>query len=125
MPPTKKGKVSRLFSDAPGEPVSQPQARAMPPIPGPTRWGQDGPAGLSEDGLKFAAKVEEFSKWFGSLDDLGRMNFRMLVTLPNAVDIIARCPDPVYRDMATFGLAIALQAGGGVQDNTGPMEEEE
>jgi hypothetical protein len=56
-------------------------------------------------------RLKAYEKWLSGLTEHDRMNFETLISLPNAEQIVARCPEGQYRDMATFALALKMVAG--------------
>ena len=51
-------------------------------------------------------QVDEFVRWMDGLSKLDRMNFEMLINMPNGAAMIEKCPDPVYLAMGAFALAL-------------------
>ena len=50
--------------------------------------------------------VKSFEVWLEGLSKIDRMNFEILINLPNAESVIAKAPEGEYRSMAIFALAV-------------------
>lgn len=48
--------------------------------------------------------ANEFTAWYEALTPRDRTNFDALLQLPNALDLLAKCPDKKYGEMGTFAL---------------------
>lgn len=53
-----------------------------------------------------AATIDELRAWLDQLCDLDRMNFQVLVSLPNALEVISKLSEGQYKRMAIAGLAL-------------------
>lgn len=67
---------------------------------------------------KLSEMLERFQEFYGGLSDNDRNNFDALVNLPNATDILARCPDREWQEMGTMVLVVnrAKKVGLGIID---------
>ncbi len=52
------------------------------------------------------SKLAEFEAWVNGLSKLDAMNFKVLINLPNAADLLARMPEGKYREMAMIGFIV-------------------
>ncbi len=50
--------------------------------------------------------LERLQAFVDGLAEYDRMNFQALVSLPNALEIVGRCPDGEYKEMAIAALAL-------------------
>ena len=60
------------------------------------------------DGLTFGLlkELDAFVVWFEALNKHDQDNFNVLVSLPNAVEIMAKLPEGEYRKQAIFVMAM-------------------
>ena len=60
------------------------------------------------DGLTFdqLADLDAFVVWFEALNKHDQDNFNVLVSLPNAVEVMAKLPEGEYRKQAIFTMAM-------------------
>jgi len=77
-------------------------------MPKPVKSSKRKPAKGSKQNAKAGVNaLMEFSVWLDSLAKHDRDNFRMLLTLPDAVNLVARLDEGKYKEMCIIGLAIA------------------
>ena len=49
--------------------------------------------------------LDEFNAWLEKLTWLDLANFKILISMPNAVEVVSKLPEGEYRRMAIFGIA--------------------
>ena len=59
-----------------------------------------------ENAKIFLQDLKVFKEWMGSLTPLDRDNFKALVNLPNAKDLLEKCPDETVKEMGWFALHV-------------------
>lgn len=60
----------------------------------------------STNSKKLHKRIEEFNNWFSALTELDRMNFKTLISLPDAEELLGKMPEGKYKEMAVFALVI-------------------